>query len=110
MVENLSSVPLDISQLILGLAGILMIVTGNIMPKAKMNSIVGLRTRWSMKNEAAWKKSQRAGGISFMIGGMIILVICIALKGTPCLLAALGVWAILIVIDIFLTYRIAQKN
>lgn len=32
-VENLSSLPLDINQLIFGIVGVLMIVTGNIMPK-----------------------------------------------------------------------------
>ena len=109
-VENLSSLPLDINQLIFGIVGVLMIVTGNIMPKLRMNSIMGLRTHWSMKNEATWKKSQHIGGISFIIGGIIIIGICIVMKGTPCLLSVLGVWAMLIVIDVFLTYRVAEKN
>ena len=63
-----------------------------------------------MKNEATWKKSQHIGGISFIIGGIIIIGICIVMKGTPCLFYVLGVWAMLIVIDIFLTYRVAEKN
>ena len=63
-----------------------------------------------MKNEVTWKKSQHIGGISFIIGGIIIIGICIAMKGTLCLLAVLGVWVILIVIDVFLTYRIAKGN
>ncbi len=109
-VENLSFVSLDIGQLVLGIIGMLMIVTGNLMPKLRMNSMIGLRTHWSMKNEATWKKSQHIGGISFIIGGIIIIGICIVMKGTPCLLSVLGVWAMLIVIDIFLTYRVAEKN
>ena len=109
-VENLSFVSLDISQLVFGIIGILMIVTGNIMPKLRMNSTIGLRTHWSMKNEVTWKKSQHIGGISFIIGGIIIIGICTAMKGTPCLLSVLGVWAILIVIDVFLTYRVAKMN
>ena len=109
-VENLSFVSLDIGQLVFGIIGMLMIVTGNLMPKLRMNSMIGLRTHWSMKNEATWKKSQHIGGISFIIGGIIIIGICIVMKGTPCLLSVLGVWAMLIVIDIFLTYRIAKVN
>ena len=109
-VENLSFVSLDIGQLAFGIIGILMIVTGNIMPKLRMNSMIGLRTHWSMKNEVTWKKCQHIGGISFIIGGIIIIGICIAMKGTPCLLSVLGVWAILIVIDVLLTYRIAKMN
>ena len=109
-VENLSFVSLDIGQLVFGIIGMLMIVTGNLMPKLRMNSMIGLRTHWSMKNEATWKKSQHIGGISFIIGGIIIIGICIVMKGTPCLLSVLGVWAMLIVIDVFLTYRVAAKN
>ena len=109
-VENLSFVSLDIGQLVFGIIGMLMIVTGNLMPKLRMNSMIGLRTHWSMKNEATWKKSQHIGGISFIIGGIIIIGICIVMKGTPCLLSVLGVWAMLIVIDVFLTYRVAEKN
>ena len=109
-VENLSFVSLDIGQLVFGIIGMLMIVTGNLMPKLRMNSMIGLRTHWSMKNETTWKKCQHIGGISFIIGGIIIIGICIVMKGTPCLLAVLGVWAILIVIDVFLTYRIAKMN
>ena len=109
-VENLSFVSLDIGQLVFGIIGMLMIVTGNLMPKLRMNSMIGLRTYWSMKNEATWKKSQHIGGISFIIGGIIIIGLCIVMKGTPCLLSVLGVWAMLIVIDIFLTYWVAEKN
>ena len=109
-VENLSFVSLDIGQLVFGIIGMLMIVTGNLMPKLRMNSMIGLRTHWSMKNEVTWKKSQHIGGISFIIGGIIIIGICVTMKGILCLLAVLGVLAILIVIDIFLTYRIAKVN
>ncbi len=109
-VENLSSVSLDIGQLVFGIIGVLMIVLGNVMSKLRMNSTIGLRTPWSMKNEVIWKKCQHIGGISFIIGGIIIIGICIAVKGTSCLLSVLGVWAILIVIDVFLTYIVAKRN
>lgn len=109
-VEDLSSIPLDINQMIFGIIGVLMVVVGNIMPKLRMNSVVGLRTRWSMKNEATWKKSQRIGGISFIIGGMLTIGTCIFLKGSLCIVSVLGIWSLLLIIDIFSTYRIAGKN
>ncbi len=108
--ENLSSVPLDLNQLIFGITGVLMIVIGNVMPKLRMNSVAGLRTHWSVKNEVTWKKCQRMGGISFMAGGTIIIGVCLVLKGIPCLLAVLGVMSVLLVTDIYLSYRIAKRN
>ncbi len=57
-IENLSSIALDLNQLVFGLLGVAMIILGNIMPKLRMNSVVGLRSVWSMKNETAWKKKK----------------------------------------------------
>lgn len=109
-VENLSSVPIDLNQLVFGITGMLMIVVGNVMPKLRMNSVAGLRTPWSMKNEATWKKCQRMGGISFMAGGAVIIGISIALKGIPCLLSALGILGVLGGVDVYLSFRIAKRN
>lgn len=109
-IENLSAVPIDMYQIVFGFVGLLMIVVGNIMPKVRMNSVVGLRTRWSMKNEVTWKKCQRMGGISFMIGGVITVGVCVILKGLSCMITFLCIGMILLAVDIYLTYRIAEKN
>ncbi len=44
------------------------------MPKLKLNSIIGLRTSWSMKNETTWKKSQKIVGTSFIILGIMMVI------------------------------------
>lgn len=107
-IENLSSNKFDVNQLLFGILGIAMIIIGNIMPKLRMNAVTGLKTKWSMKNETTWKKSQHFGGISYIIGGIAIVVICFFVQGIYCSLSALGVIAILLVIDVFYTYKIAQ--
>ena len=107
-IENLSSNQYDVNQLLFGILGITMIIIGNIMPKVRMNAVTGLKTRWSMKNETTWKKRQRFGGISCMIGGVVIVVICFYVQGVYCFLSTLGVIAVLLVIDVFYTYKIAQ--
>lgn len=107
-IENLSSNKIDVTQLLFGILGIAMIIIGNIMPKIRMNSVTGLKTKWSMKNETTWKKSQRFGGISYIIGGVVIVATCFFVQGIYCFLSTLAVIAILLVIDIFYTYKIAQ--
>lgn len=106
--EDLSSNKFDVYQLLFGILGIAMIIIGNIMPKLRMSAVTGLKTKWSMKNETTWKKSQRFGGISYIIGGVVIVVICFFIQGIYCFLSTLGVIAILLVIDVFYTYKIAQ--
>ena len=74
-----------------------------------MNAVTGLKTRWSMKNETTWKKSQRFGGISYIIGGAVIVVICFFVQGMYCFLAAAAVIVVLLAVDVFYTYKIAQR-
>lgn len=55
--------------------GIVTAVIGNFMPKCKLNSLVGLRTRWSMANENIWFKCQRFGGVLLVICGILMSLI-----------------------------------
>lgn len=107
-IENLSSVSVDICQLLFNILGIALIIIGNIMPKLRMNSIIGLRTGWSMKNETTWKKSQRFGGFSFITTGILILVVCFFTTGISCVLWSFGILFLSIVIDVYYTYKIAN--
>lgn len=108
-VQNLSAMALDINQMMFGLLGIAMVVLGNIMPKLRMNSAVGLRTTWSMKNETTWRKSQRFGGISFIAGGAVIIVTCFLTRGTACFLWAMAILAALVAVDIGYTYSLSKR-
>ena len=108
-VENLSSIALDLNQLVFGLLGVAMIILGNIMPKLRMNSVVGLRSVWSMKNETTWKKGQRFGGISFIVSGIIIIMVCFLTKGISCFWWTMSIVAILLIVDIYYTYTLSKK-
>ena len=43
------------------LMGLMLIPMGNIMPKVKRNGAFGLRTRWSMANDACWNRCPADG-------------------------------------------------
>lgn len=82
--ENLNALALDIYQIMFLLLGLTLLVLGNIMPKVRMNSLVGLRTKWSMKNEQVWKKCQRFGGISLMMTGILTILVSLLTGGILC--------------------------
>ena len=108
-IENLSSIALDLNQLVFGLLGVAMIILGNIMPKLRMNSVIGLRSVWSMKNETTWKKGQRFGGISFIVSGIIIIMVCFLTKGISCFGWTMSIVAILLIVDTYYTYTLSKK-
>lgn len=109
-VENLSSVCVDIYQIMIVLLGLFFVVIGNIMPKVRMNSVLGLRTTWSMKNEITWKKSQRFGGITFILIGIAMILTCFLTKGISCFLISMGLLLASLPIDIYYTYRVAKQQ
>lgn len=107
--ENLLELPMDIGQISCCILGIIMVIIGNVMPKVKMNSIVGLRTTWSMKNDVTWKKSQRFGGISFMIAGILIAVTSVLTEGFLCYVWMTVIVGLLLCVDVYYTYRVARS-
>ena len=108
-VENLSEAAFDVNQLIFGFFGLCMLIIGNVMPKLRMNSMIGLRTSWSMKNEQTWKKSQRFGGISSIISGILMILASLMTRGLRCFMLCMGILAICLIVDVIYTRPIAKK-
>ena len=90
--------------------GALFLALGNIMPKVRRNSIFGLRTEWSMANDAVWQKSQRFGGFAFVISGlcMIVLSLIVPARFTPIMLIAVAL--ICAVVCVAASYRYYMRD
>ena len=52
--------------------GILFIVIGNLLPRARPNWVVGIRTPWTLSSDRVWEKTHRVGGRLFVLGGILI--------------------------------------
>ncbi len=109
-VENLNDVPFSLTKISFGCLGIALIILGNIMPKLKRNSLIGLRTSWSMKNDVVWKKSQRFCGILFMLSGIVILIFCFLLEGTLLTVLSLILLVIAAITSVIYSYYVAKKE
>ena len=67
--------PLDITffgELFLGL---LFIIIGNYLPKARQNYTIGIRIPWTLANEENWNKTHRFAGYLWMICGLLIILL-----------------------------------
>lgn len=82
------------------LMGILFAVLGNIMPKMKMNGLMGLRTTWSMKNDEVWARCQRMGGTVTFFGGAALILSGIILRGYPSLVAMMIIFLVIFAVMI----------
>lgn len=79
--EGAQSMAVDVGKLTNVGLGLFLIVLGNVMPKAKRNSMVGLRTVWSMENDRTWAASNRVGGKLMLGAGALTVVAGVCLSG-----------------------------
>jgi uncharacterized membrane protein len=54
--------------------GVLLIVIGNLLPRARPNWFVGIRTPWTLSSDRVWEKTHRVGGQVFVAGGILIVL------------------------------------
>ena len=64
-----------VSILVCGGIGVLFIIMGNFMPQVKQNYTFGCRTPWALNDEHNWQRTQRMGGYTFVVMGIVLLVL-----------------------------------
>ena len=55
--------------------GILMILMGVLVSKAKRNFFIGIRTPWTLSSDEVWNRTHRLGGRLFKVGGVVMLLL-----------------------------------
>ena len=109
--NNIStSIEFDIYKVIAIICGVMFIFIGSVIPKCKTNSFIGVRTPWSMKNDISWSYSQRYGGITLIISGIITVVGVCFLKEIFALVYMSIIVVIATIICIYLSYVAYKKS
>ena len=103
--EKLEFAQFTFIQIVFIIMGIFLIVISNILPKVKRNSILGFRTKQTMKNDEIWEKCQRCSGITGMIAGCIIVVISFLFDNTALIITVLIITFLKLGIDIIYSYK-----
>lgn len=87
------------------LLGLFYILMGNYFQTIRPNFFIGIRTPWTLANDAVWKKTHVFGG-RLWLGGGIVLVLLFLWTNHKLLLsyAFLSVTAILVFLPIVLSY------
>lgn len=65
--------PVSMQRLTPLMAGLLFVVLGNVLPRARPNWLFGIRTPWTLTNDRVWERTHRVGGVVFVIAGFIIM-------------------------------------
>lgn len=54
--------------------GLLFLVIGNLLPRARPNWFVGIRTPWTLSSDRVWEKTHRLGGRVFVVAGILMVL------------------------------------
>jgi uncharacterized membrane protein len=54
--------------------GLLLIGLGILLPRARPNWFVGIRTPWTLSNDRVWERTHRFGGQLFIVAGVLIVI------------------------------------
>jgi uncharacterized membrane protein len=87
--------------------GVLLIVIGNLLPRARSNWFVGIRTPWTLSSDRVWEKTHRFGGHLLVAGGIIIVAAAL-LAGKwahPVLIATVVACSLAVVIYSYVEWR-----
>ncbi|WP_379145377.1 SdpI family protein [Paenibacillus sp. sgz500992] len=90
---------MDLVRIAAGMLGLIMLLTGNRMPKLRRNSLAGLRTKETMRDEQAWFRAQRFAGKWYVAGGAAMVLGCL-LPGWWALYAAIAIFAVVNIVPI----------
>lgn len=87
--------------------GLFLIVLGNLLPRARPNWFVGVRTPWTLSSDRVWEKTHRLAGYVFVIAGIIVVIIGLTgYKFAPILMGpVIGVAALSLVIYSYVEWR-----
>ena len=86
------------------IAGLLIIIVGNYLPKCHFNYTMGIKLPWTLNNEDNWNKTHRFAGFIWVVGGIIILLSAF----WPTKYVVLGIIGAMVIIPMvysFLLYR-----
>ena len=81
-----------VNRLAPALIGVVFLVIGNVMPRARSNFMFGIRTPWTLSNERVWARTHRLAGYTMTAAGIVMILSAALLS--PDLLGAVVVTAV----------------
>ncbi len=96
----------NISNIGIIIAGILIIILGNYLPKCHFNYTMGIKLPWTLSSEDNWNKTHRFAGFIWAIGGIIIL----SSAFWPTDYVALGVIGAIVIIPMVYSFLLYSRG
>ena len=99
---------LNVSNIAMVLVGLLFIVIGNYLPKARQNYTVGIKLPWTLDDEENWNRTHRLAGKLWIVCGLLFVIVSFFGLGTSWIAMMLA--AIMILVPTGYSFLYYLKN
>lgn len=108
---NLGYTGFKFSSALLPALGLLFILTGFMIRKAKRNYFIGIRTPWTLANEVVWDKTHALGSKLFIAAGMLtFLGVFVPQKAFPILMVSILGATLITVVYSFIVFKQEEQK
>lgn len=108
---NLGHTGINMGTAIMPAMGLLFILIGLFLRKAKRNYFIGIRTPWTLANDVVWEKTHNLGGVLFVIAGILtLLAMFFPEKAYIILMVAILGATVLSIVYSYLVFRQEEKK
>jgi uncharacterized membrane protein len=92
--------------------GLLFILLGNVLPKARSNWWFGVRTPWTLSSDRVWSRTHRVAGFTFVVAGLLLLLSPVVPPPLrqPVLVGAIVVATVIPVVFSYFAWRSERSN
>jgi len=92
----------------LGVVGVIIVASGNYLPKCKQNYTVGIKLPWTLNSEVNWNKTHHIAGYLWILGGILMIIgSWIQIQGISLILS---VGLVIIIIPCSYSYYLYKKG
>ena len=90
------------------LLGLMFIISGNYLPKARQNYTIGIKIPWTLANEENWNRTHRLAGYLWMVCGILLVLISVMRLGQAQWLV--GIILIMVLVPCIYSYWLHAKK
>jgi uncharacterized membrane protein len=66
--------PISVRRAAPAIIGVLLLTLGNVLPRVRPNSVIGIRNPWTLSDSDSWSLAQRLAGYGLVAGGALFLL------------------------------------
>ena len=89
--------------------GLFLAVLGNFMHSIKPNYFIGFRLPWTLENEENWRKTHQLVSKVWVVGGLLIALVTLAINITISIWIALFIIILLVAIPTIYSYQLYKQ-